>query len=263
MASQEELLTARIIFRAVLPVMKVLIEDDPGFKKKFEKVKATVQVIADDGPDAPQAAYLKFDDGALEVVMGQAENPEIVLAFPSVAKMNAMFRGKPVVPKLGPMLANLRHFGVFTKVMSLLMAMKILQPDAKCKSEHWVRLKVKMTIYMITTALSQLNKFGDAEMAKWTAKQPERIYQWSVEPEGIAAWLKIKAGKSKAGRGYYERRKPFVHMKFDGAENALLVLTNGVEMVPAMAKGMLVNDGSPEYGAAIGLFMVRIGSLLS
>jgi hypothetical protein len=120
-----------------------------------------------------------------------------------------------------------------------------------------------MTLYMVSTALSQMNKAGDPEMSAWTAKQPERIYQWSIDGEDIACHLKIKAGKSKAGRGVYTRRQPFVHMRFSSIENALPVLANEVDSVTAIGKGWVTNDGSPEYGGRIGDFMMRIANLLS
>lgn len=259
MATEKELLAARLFFRAVFPVIKVMLEDDPRFAKKFANVTARVQIRARNAPE-DLAVYFKFDNGAFEVVPGLAENPELTLEFSSVAKMNAMFAGKPVVPRFRGVL---RHFGLFVKVMTLLIGLKLLMPDAKPKSPEQVRLKVKMTIYMVSTALSQLNKAGDPDMVKWTTKQPERIYQWSCEPEGIAAYLRIKAGKTKAGRGYYTRRKPFVHMKFGGADAALRVLSNSVDMVKAMSEGMIVVEGSPEYCSALGIFMVRIATLVS
>ena len=84
---------------------------------------------------------------------------------------------------------------------------------------------------MITTALSQYNKGGDPEMQRWTAKQPDRIYQFSVEPEGIAAYLRVRGGQTKAGRGVYERRRPFVHMRFHGVDGALAVMNKEVDFV--------------------------------
>ena len=258
-ATEQELLVARIFFRAVLPVIKTMIEDDPKVGNKFKGVTADIQILAKNDPE-DVAAYFKFTDGALEVVEGVSEKPAITLGFPSVAKMNAMFAGKPVIPKFKGII---RHFGLFLKFMGLLMGMKLLMPDAKPKTPAQAALKVKMTLYMVSTALSQLNKAGDPDMVKWTTKQPERVYQWSCEPGDIAAYLKIKAGKSKAGRGFYTRRKPFVHMKFDGVDNALAVLGNEVDMVQAMAQGRITVEGSPEYCAALGSFMVRIAGLVS
>jgi hypothetical protein len=73
----------------------------------------------------------------------------------------------------------------------------------------------------------------------------------------------VKAGKTKAGRGFYTRRKPFVHMRFASVKDALPVLSNSVDTVQAMAKGMVVNDGSPEYGGKIGDFMLKIAALVT
>jgi hypothetical protein len=100
-------------------------------------------------------------------------------------------------------------------------------------------------------------------LVKWTSKQPERIYQWSVDGEDIACYLMIKAGKTKAGRGFYTRRKPFVHMRFSSVDNALPVLSNAVDTVQAMTQGLVVNEGSPEYGGKLGDFMQRIAALVA
>jgi len=263
MATPQELLAARIICRAVLPVIKVMLEDVPKVGRKFQGVTAKVQFVADD-TQGPVAAFLQFTDGAFEVVQGLAENPDLVFHFSSVPKMVAMFAGKPVLPSLGPLLKGLvRKPGLLFNVFGILLGMKILMPTARAKTPEMARLKVKMTLYMVSTALSQLNKGGDPDMVKWTSKQPERIYQWSVEPEGIACYLRVKAGKTKAGRGYYTRRKPIVHMKFAGVEGALPVLTNKVDTVQAMTQGLVENVGSPEFGGQIGDFMLKIARMLT
>jgi len=258
MATEKELLVSRIFLRAALPVIKVMIEDDPKTAKKFQGVNATVQFVAKDDA-GPVGAALKFTDGAFEVVQGVVDNPDITFSFSSVAKMNAMFAGKPVIPKI----KGLLKIGLLIKVFGVLLGLKILMPDAVPKTPEQGRLKVKMTLYMISTALSQLNKAGDPDMVKWTTKQPERIYQWSCEPEGIACYLRVKAGKTQAGRGYYTRRKPFVHMKFAGVQGALPVLTNSIDTVQAIAEGLVVNEGSPEYGGQIGDFMLKIADLVA
>ncbi|MFO7963694.1 MAG: hypothetical protein R6U50_07225 [Desulfobacterales bacterium] len=258
MASASEIMAARIYLNAVFPVMKVMLADDPDMRKKFEGVTADVQFSAhDDTGDI--GAYLQFKNGELDIMQGFSSDPAITFSFKSIAKMNNMLAGKPVLPKIKGML----HFRLLMKVFSLLMSLKILMPDARPKEPEKRRLKVKMTLYMITTALSQYNKGGDPEMTKWTAKQPERIYQMSVQGEDIAAYLRVKAGKSKAGRGIYTRRRPFVHMKFNGVDGALPVILNEVGMVEAVAGGLLSIEGSPEYGGDIGNFMTRIQNLIS
>jgi len=258
MASERDLLASRIIFRAVLPVVKVMLEDDAKMQQLFEGVTGVIQFVAKD-ESGPLGGYLHFDNGAYRVVPEIAEKADITFSFSSVAKMNAMFAGKPVLPRI----RGWSNFGLLVKTFKLLLALKILMPNAQPKTPEGKTLKVKMTLYMVAVALSQMNKAGEPEMVKWTTKQPERIYQWSCEPEGIACYLRVKAGKTKAGRGYYTRRKPFVHMKFNGADAALKVLSNSVDTVQAIAQGYVVNDGSPEYGGQVGDFMQRVAALVS
>ncbi|HPO15602.1 MAG TPA: hypothetical protein PLI09_19325 [Candidatus Hydrogenedentes bacterium] len=258
MATENDLLTARIVCRAVLPVIKVALQDDPKVKKNFANVTGTVQFLAKD-PAGPVGAHLKFEKGELEVVQELIDNPDLQFTFSSVAKMNAMFAGKMVLFGI----KGFTKVGLLIKILGVLMGLKILMPTAKPKNPLQAYLKVKMTLYMVSTALSQLNKFGDEEMKKWTERQPERIYQWSVDGTDIACWLKIKAGQTKAGRGMYERRQPFVHMRFTSVDNALPVLSNSVDTVSAIATGLVISDGSPEYGGKLGDFMLKIAALLS
>lgn len=257
MATEKDLLVSRIFLRSVLPVIKVMLEDDPKMAAKFKDVSAIVQFAAAD-PSGPVGAYLGFENGALTIVQGIAPNPDITFSFPTVARMNAMFAGKPVLPRI----KGLTKVGLLIKVFGVLLGLKILMPNAKPKTPDKARLKVKMTLFMVAGALSQLNKAGDPDMTKWTRRQPERIYQWSVDGTDIACYLKIKAGKTKAGRGVYARRKPFVHMRFRSVEDALPVLSNSIDTVQAMSQGLVANDGSPEYGGKLGDFMLKIAELV-
>jgi hypothetical protein len=258
MATEKDLLVSRIFCRAVLPVIKVMLEDDPKTRSKFAKVRATIQFVARD-PAGDVGAYLDFDNGAFTVGQGVAARADITFRFSTVAKMNAMFAGKPVLPRI----QGITKVGLLIKVLGLLMGLKILMPNAKPKTPLQARLKVKMTLYMVSTALSQLNKGGYPDMVEWTAKQPERIYQWSVDGEDIACYLRVKAGKSQAGRGLYTRRKPIVHMKFKSVNDALPVLTNQIDTLQAMKTGLVTNDGSPEYGAQIGDLMLKVAVLVT
>ena len=255
-ATERELLTARLFFRAAFPVMKVVLEDDPAMKKRFEGVKARIQFMAKNDAET-LGAYLVFDDAGFKVEQGICEDPDITMSFGSVAKMNAMLRGKPVLPSI----KGITKLGLLIKVMQLLLSLKIMMPTVRPKDPEKRKLKVKMAFYMVTTALSQYNKGGDPDMVKWTSHQPDRIYQMSVEPEGIAAYLRVKAGKTKAGRGFYARRKPFVHMRFHGVDGALAVLLKDAEFIEGVAKGFVTIDGSPEYAATINDFMMRIQAM--
>ncbi len=53
MATEKDLITSRIILRAILPVMKVVLEDVPSMKKKFKGVSARVLFhTTEDGKDS-------------------------------------------------------------------------------------------------------------------------------------------------------------------------------------------------------------------
>lgn len=258
MATERELLAARLFFRAVFPIIKVILQDDPKMKQKFKDVKAEIQFIARDDKD-PVGAYLVFNNGEFNVEYGISNNPDITFSFKSVKKMNDMLAGKPVLPSI----RGITKFSLLVKVLSLLLSLKILMPNARPGDRMKKKLKVKLSFYMITTALSQYNKGGDPEMVKWTTKQPDRIYQISVDGEDIAAYLRVKAGNSKAGRGFYARKRPFIHMKFHGVDGALAVLLRDAEFVDAVAKGHVSVEGAPEYAAQLNDFMQRIQAMLT
>lgn len=241
--------TARLFMKAALPVMKVVLADDPKMGKKFEGVNAKV-VIAAKTDKGMLGACLVFENGELTIEEELPEKPEISLLFPNLEKMNDMLSGGSSLPKI----KGLGHPVLLVKILSLLMSLKLMMPSARPKDPEKRKLKVKMAIYMITTALSQFNKLGDPKMKKWTTKQPDRIYQFSVEPveeTGVAAYLRVKAGKSKAGRGTYTRKHPFVHFRFNGVDGALKVLLNEVEFVSGVEQGCVRIDGSPEYSSQL------------
>ena len=263
-ARTREFLRTRLFLRAALPTVKVLLEDDPATAKRFAGVNAVVQFVAKNQPRAV-GAYLWFEDGEVRVEQGfwdadgMGREPDITFTFASLQKLNDFFAGKTVLPGI----KGFHRPGLLAKVVQLLLALKLMLPSANPTDPAKRRLKIKLTLYMITTALSQYNKGGDPEMERWTAKQPDRIYQFSVEPEGIAAYLRVRGGKTKAGRGVYERRRPFVHMRFHGVDGALAVMNKEVDFVDGVGKGMVRIDGSPEYAANLNDFMMRVQALLT
>jgi hypothetical protein len=252
---EEKIMTARLFFRAAFPVMKVPLNDDPKLKKMFANEKRIVQFSAGDGADKI-GAYLTFDNGEFSATEGLAEKPDITLHFSTVDKMNTMLTGGTVLPKIR---GGLKNFRLLIKVLQLLMSLKLMMPNARPKDPQKQYLKVKMSLYMITTALSVFNKLGDEGMQQWTGKQPDRIYQFTVEPydeeTGIAAYLRVKAGKTKAGRGVYKRRRPFVHFRFHQVDGAMKVLLKDYEFVEAVEKNCVTIEGSPEYAAQLNDFM--------
>lgn len=261
-ASETDIMTARLFFRAAFPVMKVPLNDDPKIKKLFENEKATVQFSADNGEER-LVCCLTFENGELRVTEGLCEDPQISMHFSSVPKMNTMLTGGAALPKI----RGFRHLGLLLKFFKLMMSLKLMMPTARPKDEHKQYLKVKMSLYMITTALSVFNKLGDTRMTEWTGKQPDRIYQFTVEPydeeNGVAAYLRVKAGKTKAGRGLYTRRRPFVHFRFNGVDGAMKVLLKEVEFVEAVEKGCVSIDGSPEYASQLNDLMAILQGMMT
>ena len=103
---------------------------------------------------------------------------------------------------------------------------------------------------------------GHPEIHDWTSKSPDRVYAFAVDgyPQ-VAAYLRIKAGKSRAGRGEYKRAMPFFTLRFNNLDSALGILMSIDDMLEATKAGRLVMDGGPEFGAQIGGFMLEIGAL--
>jgi hypothetical protein len=260
-ASPEEIMTAKLFFNAAFPTMQVLLDDDPGLHKKFEKLRATVQFGARNGDDV-LCCHLVFDDGKVTVIQGPAPSYDISLTFRSVGKMNALLRGGLALPSIRG------KIGLLPKVLSVLMGLKIMTKDnGKLKGIGEKSLKVKCSLYMITRALSQYNKLGDPDMQEFCRRQPDRIYQFRVENEGdpdyIACYLRVKAGKSKSGHGVYLRRSPFVLFRFMSVDGALKVLGKEVEFVEGVEKGYVETVGSPEYACYLNDYMAVLQGMLT
>jgi hypothetical protein len=260
-ATQQELMTAKLFFNAAFPVMQVVLDDDPKMHRKFENVVATVQIGAVNNGELV-ACHLIFDHGKVTVVEGPAEKADITMTFPTVAKMNTMFRGGMALPSI----KGITKVGLLIKVFSLLMSLMLMMPTSRPKDLAKKTLKVNMCLYMITRALSVYNKAGDPDMQEWVLRQPDRIYQFIVEPyeeTNIACYLRVKAGNSKSGHGIYERRKPFVLFHFKSVDGAMKVLLKDVEFVEGVEKGYVETIGSPEYACQLNDFMAILQSMLT
>jgi hypothetical protein len=257
-ASPRVELLARVAVRSLLPLAKVLVEDDPRFRRRFARVTATVQLRAL-GPAEPLGICLAFDRGTVTVRPELLDAPTLELVFPSPRHLRGFLRGKPVLPRIRGMWRLLLLWRFFT----LLLRLQLLHPRVRPDSEPDKRLKVKLMMYLVTTALSQANKSGDPRLLEWTRRQPERVYQLSVAPDGPGAYLRVKGGRTQAGRGLFSRRRPFVHLEFSSVEAALTVLLKEVEMIPAIRQGLLRVDGAPEYGAKLGDLMTGLQQELS
>jgi hypothetical protein len=252
------MLTNRIVLKSIMPLFKVLYEaDNTALKKILSRFDGVIQLHIK-GTDT--GAYLEFKDGSLDVIQGVHPHPDIALPFKHAAGMNALFTGG--IPVFGGLPTGIWKLPLLIRLVVLLLGLLLLMPNVNPKDPVKRELKLKLIMYMVTNALSQLNKGGDEDMAAWTAKQPDRIYQLSIDPAGPAAYLRVKGGKTKAGRGHYTRKAPFVHMRFNGLEGAYKVLAESKDTVSATADGDIRLEGSPEYAGNIGSFMVRIQDML-
>lgn len=129
------------------------------------------------------------------------------------------------------------------------------------EKEEDKRLLVKCYFYLLSAGISALNKMGHETIHDWTSKSPDRVYAWKVNDEPtVSAYIRIKAGKSKAGRGEYKRALPFFTMRFDNLDSALGILMSIDDMLESVQKGKLIMDGAPEFGAQIGEYMLMVGA---
>lgn len=261
MPYDKELMTSKLYLDAVFPTMQVLLDDSTKLKETFKDLVACVQFGAMT-PEGLLACSLDFDRGRLKVTQGPTDKADLTLTFSSHKKMNALLKGGLALPRIRGKISLLPPF------LKLLMGLKVMTRDnARLKTEEERILKVKASLYMITRALSKYNKLGDPDMQAFVRRQPDRIYQFTVEHEGnphfIDAYLRVKAGKSKSGHGVYTRRTPFVLFLFRSLEGALKVLGKEVEFVEGVEKGYVETIGSPEYACYLNDYMAILQGMLS
>ena len=245
--TKEALYSNKIFLNAALPLVKVIANDVPSLKKKFENVEAVIQVSCLDPEceDGKQGMHFIVNKGEWLVHTCLTENPDIELCFKSMEALNDFFKGNITpagIPKI--------------KMADLLGA---TEPP---KDEATKELLVKCYFYLLSSGISQLNKMGHPEIHDWTSKSPDRVYAFAVDnyPQ-VSAFIRIKAGKSRAGRGEYKRAMPFFTLRFNNLDSALGILMSIDDMLEATKAGRLVMDGGPEFGAQIGGFMLEIGAL--
>jgi len=259
-ANNTDIMTARLFFTAAFPTIQVLLDDDPKLHAKFADVSKTIQFGAKNDGEL-LCCTMKLENGTITAEEGPAENPDLTLTFPSVEKMNALLKGGLAVPSIKGNLGLLLNF------LPLLMGLKLMsKPNDKLKNDLEKMLKVKMSLYMITRALSKYNKYGDPDMSEFCMRQPERIYQFTVD-EGdekgvIAAYFRVCQGKSKSGHGVYTKRSPFVLFHFFSINGALKVLGKECEFVEGVEKGYVETIGSPEYACYLNDYMAIIQGMM-
>lgn len=266
MHTKEELYSNKIFFNAALPLVKVIANDVPSLKKQFAHVHAIIQVSAKD-PDAPGGKvgmhFVVNSDEWLVHLNKVDPHPHVELEFKSVEAMNAFFKGKMSPATLPKMKGVVSHFGAFKAfLMTLLKMSSLLGATEAPKDEATKELMVKCFFYLLSSGISQLNKMGHEDIHDWTSKSPDRVYAWAVDGyPSVSAYLRIKAGKSRAGRGDYKRAMPFFTLRFDNLDSALGILLGTDDMLEAVKTGHLIMDGAPEFGGQIGTYMLEVAAL--
>ncbi len=262
--TQEALYSNKIFLNAALPLVKVIANDDPKLKKKFENAHAVIQVSCLD-PDVEggkRGMHFVVNSGEWLVHTCLAEDPHIELQFKSVEALNDFFKGNITLGGI-PKIKGLKKADILVSfVMVLLKMADLLGATEAPKDEATKELLVKCYFYLLSSGISQLNKMGHPEIKDWTTKSPDRVYAFAVDgyPQ-VSAFIRIKAGKSRAGRGEYKRAMPFFTLRFDNLDSALGILMSTDDMLEATKAGRLIMDGGPEFGAQLGGFMLEIGGL--
>lgn len=263
MSSDETRYTNKVFMAAALPLMKNIATDVPELAKKFVGVNAVYQVSARVNVQEKEAVHFIVENGEWSVKLGEyfgQQKIDAELEFSSMEKMNAFMKGDMTkLPKM-----RIKSFPKFIKFMMVLLKMSSLLSIAEPpeNDEATSVLLCKLYFYLLSSGISQLNKLGHPAIHEWTSKSPDRCYQWEVvgHPE-CTAYIRIKAGKSRAGRGEYKRAKPFFCMKFDSPTSALKILLGTGDMFQMTADKQLMMEGGPEFGVQIGDYMMIVGDL--
>lgn len=266
--AKEEVFSSKIFLNCALPLAKVIAQDMPKLKAKFKKTHAVIQVSALD-PDSPEGKVsthfvINGEDDWLVHAGKIDKDPHIELTFKSIPALNKFFKGNmgpDCIPKIKvkkPKYAK----DLVSFVMVLLKMSAVLGAKEPPTDEFMKKLTCKCYFYLVTSGISQLNKAGHERIAAWTKVSPDRVYAMSIDCDAeCAAYLRIKAGKSRAGRGTYKRSLPFFLMRFPNYDDALGILFGTADMLDSMKEGKLIIDGAPEFAGQIGDFMFEVAAL--
>lgn len=258
MLTREDVFANKIFLNAVLPLVKVIVYNDDSIKQKFESVNAIIQISAKD-MESKVGTHYNIENGEWTVIKGVIDKPTIELEFKSISAFNAFFSGKSSKP---PKIRGWYNIKLLINTLKVLMRVaNLLKTTEIPEDEEEKDLLVQLYFYLLSSGISQLNKAEHPEVSKWAKRSPERVYGWSVQDKPqLSAYIKVKAGKTKAARGEYQRSKPFFKMHFDSVDSALGILLEIDDMIDSTTKGKLVMEGAPEYGAQIGELMLLVGS---
>lgn len=256
-----ERLRAHLYLVAVLPLLEIVVAERSDVRELLRGLSGSVQFEA---RGADFAGRFVFEGGSLRVFYGPPEPSTLHFVFRRLAAMNEFFAGKPRLPWISPYL-GLHHPVMVARVARLLMALRILEPpgkDAALPAPEERALRVRLLLYLVTRALERLHSQGYGPMLEFAEGSPDRVYQWTVLGTDIAAWVRVRAGRVKCGRGTFAARRPFVHFVFPDVDAAFSVLTATGSQMQGFRGGRVVTYGSPEYTRKMALLMQDVDKLL-
>ena len=108
--ADKAMLTNRIVLRSIMPLFKILHEEDDTLLKHFLTRFEGVIQLAVKGTDI--GAHIELKDRKLDVVQGIHPNPDILLPFKHISGMNALFTGG--IPVFGGFHRRLARLGLLT-----------------------------------------------------------------------------------------------------------------------------------------------------
>lgn len=257
--TDEDSYAATVFLDAVLPLVKVIADSVPSLGKAFAGRNGFV-TISVRTPGGTRGTHFVVLDGDITVRRGVPERSDVELEFATLAHFLAFFRGKS---KKLPRVRGLRQVGLLAATFRVLLKMAaLLQATKAPKDESAQALVVRLYFYLLATGISRLAKVGHPEIAAWAKASPDRVYAWRVDDhDEVAAYLRVKAGKTVARRGVYRRAKPFFTMRFDCLDSALGILLERDDLLESTKQGKLMMEGGPEFGAQIGAYMQVVGAL--
>lgn len=259
MATREEIYANKIFLNAALPLLKVIVDERPNLAKGFNGKSAIVQISARDPNTIKVGTHFVIENGQWFVKCGTVEKADLELEFKSIPDLNNFFSGKS---KKLPKIKGISKLGLFISTLKVLLTMaSMLGAKEPPNNNEDKELLVKLYFYLLSSGISQLNKAGHPEVTKWAKLSPDRVYSWVVNGKpDLSAYIRVKAGNTKAGRGLYTYSKPFFTMRFDSVDSALGTLLEKDDIIDATIKEKLIMEGAPEFGAMLGEFMKLVGS---
>lgn len=302
-ASEKDVLTTKIYFQAAFPALKAALEEDPKQRKAFEKINAVVEFRAADDEN-PLACYMVFltEEMAGKAASGkrykvyQGEYPGYIemadgtqckclkvtkFYFKSIKSLLGVFKGDSPLEMLGivaPLVKNIAKPATLKFLFLMLMLMKTMPNFIPGPDQPWEQyIKVKLSLCLITRALSTSNKLGWDVFKKWGQGQPDRTYQFKVGATKDASGKEIypeitealrvktitKTGELKTKSSHTLAKYPFVLFSFPNPDSCIKVLSGKYDFVDCVANQYVTIVGAGDsYAVTFNNLMTTIQNLL-